>query len=390
MEFRDRRREMLFAAALAIASALMLALPSPARSPYPQGSSLRAVGEILAVDDSLVKRIGPIKEGDQLLSLRVLTGPFKGREFESSNHLIGKLELDKLFAPGDRALVILDLNADRSDVAYANVLDHFRLASLVLLATCFIALLVVFGRWTGLKTALCFAFSAVAIFKVLLPAMLVGIHPVFATLVVVSVLAAVISFLIGGFTRKGLVAFLGSMLGILSTALLAVVVTRILKLNGAGIPYSETLLYTGYQHLDLAAIFSSGIFLASSGAVLDLAMDIAAAMDEFAFHKPDIGRGSLLKSGFSIGRMVIGTQTTTLLFAYSSGFSGLLLTFIAQGAPLANVLNMVYVSSELANILVGSLGLVLVAPFTAIVGALLLSKPRAASAGAKEAHLTLS
>ena len=39
----------------------------------------------------------------------------------------------------------------------------------------------------------------------------------------------------------------------------------------------------------------------------------------------------------------------------------------------ANVLNMVYISTELANTLVGSFGLVLVAPLTAVAGGFLLT-----------------
>ena len=41
--------------------------------------------------------------------------------------------------------------------------------------------------------------------------------------------------------------------------------------------FSETLLYTGYTHLDITSIFISCIFIAAAGAVMDVAMDIAAA-----------------------------------------------------------------------------------------------------------------
>jgi uncharacterized membrane protein len=204
--------------------------------------------------------------------------------------------------------------------------------------------------------------------------MLAGWPPIPTTIAIVAVLVAVILFLVGGLNRKSLSAYLGSMGGILLTALLADLVVRALKINGAGQPFTESLLYMGYGHLKLQDLFISGIFLASSGAILDIGMDIAAAMDEIVVHKPGVSRASLLKSGLRVGRLVIGTQVTTLLLAYSSGYSGLLMTFIAQGIPTANVLNLVYVAAELAHTLVGSLGLVLVAPLTALFGALLLAR----------------
>jgi uncharacterized membrane protein len=71
-------------------------------------------------------------------------------------------------------------------------------------------------------------------------------------------------------------------------------------------------------------------------------------------------------------------MTTTLLLAYSGGYVTLLMVFMAQGIPMANVFNLTFVSAEILNTLVGSFGLVAVAPFTALVGAFLFTRrPRA-------------
>lgn len=47
------------------------------------------------------------------------------------------------------------------------------------------------------------------------------------------------------------------------------------------------------------------------------------------------------------------------------------MAFVAQGIPLTNLFNFIYVAAEVLKTLVGSFGLVTVAPFTAIVGALI-------------------
>jgi uncharacterized membrane protein len=47
------------------------------------------------------------------------------------------------------------------------------------------------------------------------------------------------------------------------------------------------------------------------------------------------------------------------------------LLFMAKGLPATNILNAPFVTAEVMNILVGSFGLVTVAPFTALVAGLL-------------------
>jgi uncharacterized membrane protein len=69
-------------------------------------------------------------------------------------------------------------------------------------------------------------------------------------------------------------------------------------------------------------------------------------------------------------------MTTTLLLAYSGGYLTLLMAFMAQGVPMANLFNLIYVAAEILKTLVGSFGLVTVAPFTALAGGLLLAGKR--------------
>lgn len=370
----DRRRDLVFAAATALASAALLFAPTGFERPGPTAASERVKARVIAVDDSNVKSIGPVKHGEQQLEIRIASGRFRARELGAYNHLQGKLELDKLFAVGDAAFVVLDLTADGSDIVHANVLDHYRIDATIALFLLFALCLTAFAGWIGLKALLSFVFSGAAIVKFLLPAILRGWNPVWTAFGVVALLTAVIIFLVAGFTRKGAAAFLGAMGGVAATTVLASLFVRIFKIHGAVRPFTETLLYSGFDGLNLSDLFIAGVFLASSGAVMDLGMDIAAAMHELAEKNPRMGRIELIRSGFSIGRHVVGTMTTTLLLAYTGGYTGLMLTFIAQGVPFANVLNMVYVSAELVHTMVGSFGLVLVAPLTAVAGGLLLPR----------------
>jgi uncharacterized membrane protein len=187
------------------------------------------------------------------------------------------------------------------------------------------------------------------------------------------VIAAVILFMVGGLTRHALSAFLGTASGILFSAILSYFFTYWFKIHGAVRPFAEMLLYTGYGHLNLIHLFIGGIFLAASGAMMDLSMGIAAAMDEIREKQPAITRLQLMKSGYTVARQSAGTMSTTLLLAYSAEYTAMIMTFIAQGIPLENIINMVWVSSEIVHTLVGCFGLLLVAPLTVFTGGMLLA-----------------
>ena len=138
--------------------------------------------------------------------------------------------------------------------------------------------------------------------------------------------------------------------------------------------YSESLLYAGFQNLNLTQIFMASIFLGSSGAVMDLSVDITSAVHEVVEKKPDIRPWEAVKSGMNVGRAAMGTMTTTLLLAYSGGYIALLMVFMAQGTPTEHIFNYKYVSAEIIHTVIGSFGLVSVAPFTALCAGLLLTK----------------
>jgi uncharacterized membrane protein len=102
---------------------------------------------------------------------------------------------------------------------------------------------------------------------------------------------------------------------------------------------------------------------------------------------PNLSRPRLIRSGFAVGRAIMGTMTTTLLLAYSGGFISLLMVFMAQGTPLINILNLKYISSEILHTVIGSIGLVTVAPFTAITSGFLLHTQKNSSIPANETVL---
>ena len=359
-------RDAIPAVALAALCVAMWFLPPACPVAGDGGEPVRA--RVVAVDNGDLSLTGFVEYGTQQLEVELMEGPAKGRRFRAANELRAQLDLDKKFSPGDTAVVTWPSGgAKDGDTLVAR--DHWRLGWTVVLFGSFCVLLLVFGGWTGAKALFSFVFSCFTVWKLLIPLCLNGWSAAWVSFAAVSALTAVIMYLVAGFSRKGVSAFAGSMLGVGSSLVLAWFFAGAMRVNGATMPFVQALLYSGYSSLDLSDVFIGAVILASSGALMDLAMDIAAGVDEVARHSPDLSRRALFMSGIRIGRSVVGTMTTTLLLAYSGGYLTLLMVFAAQGTPPLVFLNSTIVSAEMVKTLVGSFGLVLVAPFTALAAA---------------------
>ena len=350
---------------------LLLLLPTGYEGAVQYQEADRCVARVLEVDDSTIVDTGLVRSGEQRCTLEVLDGPFKGQTVTGINMLNGSLEQDKFFAPGDKAMVVV--SSRDGQITSVTMIDHYRVNKEVLLAAVFALFLILFAGRTGLRAIASFVLTVLMLWKVLVPLYLKGYDPIAVGLAVTLVLTLLIIALVYGFDRRCASAVSGAFLGVLVTCVLGILFTDLFQIHGAVMSYSESLLYAGYQDLDLTRIFMAAIFIGSSGAVMDLSVDITSAVTEVVEKKPDISRWEAARSGMNVGRAAMGTMTTTLLLAYSGGYVALLMVFMAQGTPIYNILNYKYVASEIIHTVVGSFGLVTVAPLTALTSGFLLA-----------------
>lgn len=355
-----------------IMTAILAVLPTGYEDALIYQDMERATAEIIDIDNSAIKSSSLIQSGEQSCTLKIQTGKFKGQEMTGVNFLSGSLEKDKIYKVGDRALVTISHEGE--EVKSVVMSDHYRLDKEILLLGIFALLLIVVAGRNGVLAIFSFVITVLTIWKILVPAYLRGYSPVWTGILITVFITVMIIFFVYGFDRKTVTASLGSLLGILTTCLLGMLFTDLFHINGAVMPDAESLLYSGFQHLDLTAIFMSSIFIGASGAMMDLSVDITSAVQEVVEKKPEIGWREAARSGMNVGRAAMGTMTTTLLLAYSGGYITLLMVFMAQGTPADHILNYKYVAAEVLDTVVGSFGLVTVAPFTALVAGIMLTR----------------
>ena len=350
--------------------ALML-LPTGYEGAVQYQEAERCMAEVVTVDNSSIVDTGLVRSGEQRCTLRFTNGAFDGETAVGVNMLQGSLEQDKLFEPGDKAQVVISHSGDV--ITHVTMIDHYRISGELVLGALFVVFLVLFAGKTGLRAIFSFALTVLSIWKLMVPLYLKGYNPIWVGLAVVVLLTTFIIALVYGFDLRCASAVAGSLLGVMVTCVLGIVFTDLFKIHGAVMAYSESLLYAGFRDLNLTQIFMASIFLGSSGAVMDLAVDITSAVHEVVEKKPDITHWEAVRSGMNVGRAAMGTMTTTLLLAYSGGYIALLMVFMAQGTPISHIFNYKYVAAEIIHTVIGSFGLVSVAPFTALCAGVMLT-----------------
>ena len=98
----------------------------------------------------------------------------------------------------------------------------------------------------------------------LIPATLHGLNPLFMCLATLMAITVTTLLLVGGVNRRSLAAILGALSSSLATALVGHAMTSWLAIHGSVLEQSESLLYAGFQNLDLTSLFI-GVVALSAG-----------------------------------------------------------------------------------------------------------------------------
>ena len=255
---------------------------------------------VLETDESTVIQTGLFRQGEQRCRVRILSGEHKGYEGEAVNLLSGSLKDDKMFRSGEKAWTLVERDDD-DNVIFINMIDHYRLSKEIVLALILVIALIAFSRLRGVRTILSFVFSFLLIWKLLIPLTLKGYSPLIVSSLVLIAMTFFTLLLISGVNKRAFSAILGSVSAIAITVFLSSAATAYLGIHGSVLEQSESLLYSGFMDLNLTSLFSGVVILSAGGAIMDLSIDVSAAMWEVKEHAKTISRKELFKSGMEVG-----------------------------------------------------------------------------------------
>lgn len=311
----------------------------------------------------------------------MLTGDEKGQVLEMEQ-IINDVTIDKPnpVEVKDRILVSnTDLMGNATEDAQWYYLQQDRIPGMLCLAAIFLILLLIIGKLKGLTTIISLAFTGAAVFCVYIPAILSG-KDVYLTTIIITIYIIFSSLiLLNGFNKKTLCAIVGNIGGILATGVLAFVVNYALKITGmVNEDYVFLAAIGDDSSIDLRAIVWSGIMIGSLGAIMDVSMSIASAMQELAVEMKDRTFKRMVSSGMNIGRDAIGTMTITLILAYAGSSIASILLFTLNNRNLLILMNFEMIVVEVIQAIVGSLGILLAVPITVLFAGATFNKNKKA------------
>jgi len=311
----------------------------------------------------------------QFVELKMLSGKFKGKTVETEHMTSSMMGGQMVVKPGDKVLVFVDddpslaESPDGKPMFY--IADYYRISPLIWLAVFYALLLLAIGGAKGFKSLISLVLTIGLLFIVLFPLTLKGWNPLLVSVVLAGVVSFLVFWIIGGRTIKSTSAAIGTLAGVAIAGLLALLAGNLMHLTGMSSEESRILLYSMNLNIDYRGLLFGSILIGALGAVMDIGMSIASAVEEVHRIHPEKTFKNLFDSGMNIGRDVMGTMSNTLILAYTGSSLPLLLLLVANQTSFDKIFNMELIAAEVVRALAGSIGLVLCIPITAFVSAYL-------------------
>ncbi|MCW2804187.1 MAG: hypothetical protein QOF52_2327 [Propionibacteriaceae bacterium] len=325
------------------------------------------------------------------IGAQLTEGPEKGQTVEVPLN-------NAVFSSGTKVgqkVKLLRLPVDGQPATY-QFADFERTTPLIVLTLLFAVAVVAVARWRGLASLIGLGFAGFILVKFMFPALVAGSNPVLIGLVGSSAIMFVVLYAAHGFSARTTTALLGTLFGLILSAVLGWGATKWAHLTGAS-SEDDLVLAATAPDLRLTSVVICGIIVAGLGVLNDVTITQASAVWELADSDPD--QQKLFSRAMRIGRDHIASTVYTIAFATAGAVLPVLLLIVIYNRPLFEVIQTEMFASEIIRTVVGSIGLVLAVPLTTAIGvavvrasggragmASLLRKPRPAGDGPSDAE----
>ena len=296
----------------------------------------------------------------QELLIRVLEGERAGEIVELTNDLV-------MLAPGDRLIVNRLEFIDGTEIFAFK--DAERRAHLLAIFVLLVGLVLWFAGKKGVRALVSLGLSILAIFLVLVPALLAGYNPAWVSLGVSVIVLALILFLTHGINPRSIIAFAGTVSAIFITCAIAAYWVTAMRLTGFGHDASVFLNFQTGGALDFSGLLLGSMIIGLLGVLDDVSITQASVVQELRAANNTLGFKELYQRAIRVGRDHVGSLINTLALAYVGAALPIVLLFSSGGSDLLMSFNQEIVAAEILRIIVGSIGLILTVPITTALAA---------------------
>lgn len=324
----------------------------------------------IVYDDTKEERPNLPIESDiryQNLKVKLLNTDHKGEVFTIRNTIEMVMPYNIIYKRGED-IILYYTEYEDGTIEGLRLFGRSREVPIYLIVILFMVLVALIGRKKGIKSIITLIFTIFMIFCVMLPLVLRGFSPIIVAVGIASITSVFTLILVSGNNKKTATAIVGTIAGVVIAGCVAIFFGKWAQLTGLGNEDAQLLAYIPqHRNMDYQGLLFAGIIIGALGAVMDVAMSMASAMNEIETIHPKISNMELFKSGMNVGRDVMGSMSNTLILAYVGGSIQILLLFLAYQISPFVIMNMDQMASEIIRALAGSIGLVCAIPATAAV-----------------------
>ena len=183
---------------------------------------------------------------------------------------------------------------------------------------------------------------------------------VFLLFSIATILFSIVTLsIICGFNKKTLAAIISTLVTVAVMMLIAYIVIDIGEIR------FETMDFLPYFP-DFNLIFFSGVLISGLGAIMDVTILMATAINELIYRDPQINPKTLKKSAWSVAQDNVGTSMNVLFYASIIGMTPLIIFFTVNGVGITSITRY-WLSVEVIRALISSIGIVIAAPISYFV-----------------------
>ena len=252
------------------------------------------------------------------------------------------------------------------------IIDFRRGTPLLLLGVFFVAAVVAFAGWQGVRALGGLLFTLAAVGGYLIPAVAGGAPIIGATAATAGLVLVVTLYLSHGLSLKTSAAVLGTAAAVALTGALAHLFLTASFITGITEPSSAILAYEG---VPLTGLLLAAIIIGALGVLDDVTISQAATVEALWDANPELSRTEVVAGALKVGRDHVAATINTLFLAYTAAAMPLLLG-VALASGWAELLLSEAFAIEVIRTLVGSIGLIAAVPATTVLAAVVLDPRR--------------
>jgi uncharacterized membrane protein len=333
-------------------------------------SGIYCFGEVLAIKEVANPEFpGNDKQFDVKLAIK--SGPWAGKTLDAEHFETPGSAYNLEIKKGDRVLTVVE---EQQGQLLIGIDEYFKSRKIMYLTMVIIVLIALISGVAGVKAMLALFFTLLIIFGFMAGFIIKGFSPVLLGIFVSLVVTLINLLMVAGYSKKALIAGLGTFSGVVLAGIFGWLATTLLHLTGYT-GHESTYLQVMNADISLKGILIAGVIIGALGAVMDVAISIASSIQEIAQANAGYSQKQLFASGMNIGRDIIGTMVNTLILAYTGASLSLILVFAMQRQdfPLIKIMNMEFMAAEIVRSLAGLFGMVLAIPITAFIASRIFS-----------------